>query len=138
MNMDGCIDFKTTRYDLQRFQALTVGYPVVMGINTWLSLPKERLPERECVVLSRNTNPLGADYWRQDLKEAMEEFSGGWLIGGAEIYNQGINDCDMVYMSLYYNTHGGEKRVTAFNAAQWDMIVKQKFDDHFFMIYAKK
>lgn len=40
--------------DLKLFKALTLGKPVIMGRNTWLSLPRRPLPGRLNLVLSRD------------------------------------------------------------------------------------
>ena len=39
--------------DLKRFKALTTGHTIIMGRNTYLSLPKGALPNRRNIVLSR-------------------------------------------------------------------------------------
>ena len=41
--------------DLKRFKALTTGHTIIMGRNTFLSLPKGALPNRRNIVLSRRT-----------------------------------------------------------------------------------
>ncbi len=43
--------------DMERFRALTVGHPVVMGRRTWDSLPDRfrPLPERRNIVLTRDS-----------------------------------------------------------------------------------
>ena len=38
--------------DLKRFKALTTGHTIIMGRNTYLSLPKGALPNRRNIVLS--------------------------------------------------------------------------------------
>ena len=40
--------------DLKRFKALTTGHTIIMGRNTYESLPKGALPNRRNVVLSRS------------------------------------------------------------------------------------
>ena len=40
--------------DLKRFKALTIGHTIIMGRNTFLSLPKGALPNRRNIVLSRS------------------------------------------------------------------------------------
>jgi dihydrofolate reductase len=42
--------------DLKRFKALTWGKPVIMGRKTWDSPPKEPLPGRTNIVITRNPN----------------------------------------------------------------------------------
>jgi dihydrofolate reductase len=40
--------------DLKRFRTLTSGCPIIMGRNTWNSLPKQPLPKRLNIVLTRD------------------------------------------------------------------------------------
>ena len=40
--------------DLKRFKALTTGHTIIMGRNTYFSLPKGALPNRRNIVLSRS------------------------------------------------------------------------------------
>lgn len=42
------------RSDLQRFKAITIGKPCIMGRKTWESLPLKPLPERLNLVLSKD------------------------------------------------------------------------------------
>ena len=44
--------------DLKRFKALTTGHTIIMGRNTFDSLPKGALPNRRNVVLSRSVMEL--------------------------------------------------------------------------------
>ena len=50
---DGDLPWKL-RSDLQRFKAITVGKPCIMGRNTWESLPLRPLPGRLNIVLTRD------------------------------------------------------------------------------------
>ena len=49
--------------DLMVFKALTKDQVIAMGHNTWKSLPKKPLPDRDHIVLSRNPE-LKLDYPR--------------------------------------------------------------------------
>ena len=50
--------------DLKRFKALTTGHTIIMGRNTFDSLPKGALPNRRNVVLSRSVKELpGCDVY---------------------------------------------------------------------------
>ena len=46
--------------DLKRFKALTTGHTIIMGRNTFLSLPKGALPNRRNIVLSRSAKAFQA------------------------------------------------------------------------------
>ena len=55
--------------DLKRFKALTTGHTIIMGRNTFLSLPKGALPNRRNIVLSRSTK----DFPGCDVYSSLEE-----------------------------------------------------------------
>ena len=48
--------------DLKRFKALTTGHTIIMGRNTYESLPKGALPNRRNVVLSTSVKELPGCY----------------------------------------------------------------------------
>ena len=58
--------------DLKRFKSLTTGHTLIMGRNTFLSLPKGALPNRRNIVLSRTATDFpGCDVY-PSLEEALE------------------------------------------------------------------
>lgn len=79
--------------DFQYFKTMTDGCTVIMGKNTWISLPaKSRpLPGRRNIVLSRSPDSFeheGAEVF-PDLGSALETLSKDkivWIIGGAGVY----------------------------------------------------
>lgn len=79
--------------DFQYFKTMTDGCPVIMGKNTWISLPEKSrpLPGRRNIVLSRNPdsfNHEGAEVF-PDLESALQVLSDEkivWIIGGAGVY----------------------------------------------------
>ena len=79
--------------DLKRFKALTTGHTIIMGRNTFLSLPKGALPNRRNIVLStRCTHFEGCDTYAS-LNEALEHCSADediYIIGGASVYSQAL------------------------------------------------
>ena len=57
--------------DLKRFKALTTGHTIIMGRNTFESLPKGALPNRRNVVVSRTQTEFpGCDCY-PSLQEAL-------------------------------------------------------------------
>jgi dihydrofolate reductase len=40
--------------DLKFFKRTTLGYPIIMGYNTFLSLGSKALPKRRNIVINRN------------------------------------------------------------------------------------
>ena len=79
--------------DLKRFKALTTGHTIIMGRNTFLSLPKGALPNRRNIVLSRTQKDFpGCDTYAS-LKEALQHCAPDedvYIIGGASVYKQAL------------------------------------------------
>jgi dihydrofolate reductase len=79
--------------DLKRFKALTTGHTIIMGRNTFLSLPKGALPNRRNIVLSRSQKVFpGCDVYAS-LEEALKHCTPDediYIIGGASVYRQAL------------------------------------------------
>ena len=76
--------------DMKFFKEITTGHKVVMGYNTWLSLPKKPLPNRENYVLYDGEEPIeGAKVLKNidELKE-LSKNEKVFVIGGATVYNE--------------------------------------------------
>ncbi|MBQ8711659.1 MAG: dihydrofolate reductase [Prevotella sp.] len=88
--------------DLKRFKALTTGHTIVMGRNTFLSLPKGALPNRRNIVLSRSQKAFpGCDTYAS-LKEALQHCSNDediYIIGGASVYKQALPLADRLCLT---------------------------------------
>lgn len=93
-NLDGIIGHVNTipwdvPEDLAHFKQTTLGEPIIMGRNTWESLPFKPLPGRRNYVLStrsEGTWSTGATVVKQLPKH-------GWIIGGGRVY---ANTLDIV------------------------------------------
>jgi dihydrofolate reductase len=75
--------------DFAHFRRLTDGHPIIMGVNTWNSLPKKPLPNRTNIVLDKDRVATLAD-----AIAVAEGAPGGeliWIIGGGSVYRQTIN-----------------------------------------------
>ena len=79
--------------DLKRFKALTTGHTIIMGRNTFLSLPKGALPNRRNVVLSTTQTVFPGCESFSSLHDALQSCSADediYIIGGAKLYNEAI------------------------------------------------
>ena len=100
--------------DLKRFKQLTTGHTIVMGRNTFLSLPKGALPNRRNIVLTRK----GVNKEFQEVREEIRdnttlEFFGSldvalrhcdadediYIIGGASVYRQAMSVADRLCLT---------------------------------------
>lgn len=93
--------------DFKHFSSTTREHVVVMGMNTWESLPKRPLPKRVNIVISRTKNieQDGNVFLVRSIDEAIslatEEFPSKeiFIIGGESIYRQTIDLADRLIIS---------------------------------------
>lgn len=85
--------------DLKRFKKITVGKTVIMGRNTWESLPIKPLPERRNIVITSSVIKNVECF--KSITEAVNTCKGDiWFIGGAGIYKEAMNLADCIDMTL--------------------------------------
>lgn len=115
--------------DLKRFKALTTGHTIVMGRNTFLSLPKGALPNRRNIVLSRSTKELpGCDVYTS-FEEALSHCTPDediYIIGGASVYRQALKMADRLCLTEVNDTP--EKADTFF--PPYDDWKEERREDH--------
>lgn len=102
--------------DLKRFKALTTGHTIIMGRNTFLSLPKGALPNRRNIVLSRSTysspklgearRDLNERFPNCDVYPSLEAALAHcapdediYIIGGASVYRQALPLADRLCLT---------------------------------------
>ena len=88
--------------DLKYFKALTLGHTIIMGSNTFRSLPFGALPGRDNVVLSRSGAEFsGAIVYRgiEKALDAVKDQDEVFIIGGAQIYKQVMPYADKLYVT---------------------------------------
>ena len=88
--------------DLKRFKQLTTGHTIVMGRNTFLSLPKGALPNRRNIVLSTTQSSFpGCDVYTS-LEEALNHCRPDediYIIGGASVYAKAMPFADRLCLT---------------------------------------
>ncbi len=88
--------------DLKRFKALTTGHTIVMGRNTYLSLPKGALPNRRNVVLSTTVSEIPECDVYPTLEAALKSCKDDediYIIGGARVYEQALPLADRLCLT---------------------------------------
>ncbi|MEK7177541.1 MAG: dihydrofolate reductase, partial [Patescibacteria group bacterium] len=94
--------------DFKRFKELTSGHVVIMGRKTYESLPENfrPLPNRINIMITRDVNyKVEGVIVYHSLEEVMKNLESKFkdevfIIGGAEIYKQGIKYADKLYLTL--------------------------------------
>ena len=95
--------------DLEFFKNITSGLLeesiVIMGRNTWESLPKKFLPNRKnFVITSNNFSDENVNFFKtlnDALLKAYEEtidYNNIWVIGGSQLYHEAFNHKDLNYI----------------------------------------
>lgn len=88
--------------DLARFKSLTDGHTVIMGSNTFKSLPKGALPNRRNIVLSRKQTSFEGCETYKSLEEAIAHCKADeevYIIGGASVYEKSLSIANKLYMT---------------------------------------
>lgn len=115
--------------DLQRFKALTLGKPVVMGRSTYESIGRP-LPSRRNMILSRNKNfqVQGCESYRS-LDAAIAASSGYpeiLIIGGDSVYRQALPRAQRLYLTLIDAEFDGDAWFPEYTLAEWRLIDEDK------------
>lgn len=116
--------------DLRHFKQLTLDKPIVMGRNTWESLPG-LLPRRTHIVISRDpayqaggcilvTSPDAAIEAAGDVAEIM-------VVGGATIYRQMLSMAQRMYLTLVHASFEGDVFFPEWNPLEWPETGREDF-----------
>jgi dihydrofolate reductase len=117
--------------DLKRFKSLTTGHTIIMGRNTFLSLPKGALPNRRNIVLSRTiTDFPGCDVY-PSLEEALAHCAKDeevYIIGGASVYTQALSMADRLCLTEVDDTPKEADTFFPEYKADWREVAREDHD----------
>lgn len=111
--------------DLKRFKRITLEHTILMGSNTWLSLPRRPLPKRRHIVLSEVDGPdfAGADV-AKSIPEALElckDDKEVFVIGGGSVYAQMLPFADKLYITRVLQSYDGDTFFPEIDEAVWQL-----------------
>ena len=87
--------------DMNRFKKLTTGHTIIMGRQTYESLPHGALPNRRNIVLSRTIREYEGCEVYSSLNEALKHCKGDvYIIGGASVYHEAMTKCDELLLTI--------------------------------------
>jgi dihydrofolate reductase len=121
--------------DLQRFKALTLNKPVIMGRKTFLSISRP-LPKRTNIVVTRDANfrgdgvtvapSLDAAY-ETALGDALRRGAGEiMVIGGAEIFRQWMPRAARLEITEVHDRPEGDTFFPAIDASTWQEAARSR------------
>jgi dihydrofolate reductase len=132
---DGAIPWRL-KSDMQRFKALTVGKPVVMGRKTFVSL-KRPLPHRTNIVVTRDASFRAAGALVTTSLDAARAVARGdalrrsapeiAVIGGAEIYAQWMEYADRLEITEVHASPSGDTRLPALDTSKWEEVARERY-----------
>ena len=117
--------------DFKYFKATTLGKPIIMGRKTWDSLGRP-LPGRLNIVVSRQADlvlegaevypsleaaVVRAEEWAKE--QGVDELM---LIGGAQLYAQGLAQADRLYLTRVALSPEGDAWFPVFDLNQWTLV----------------
>jgi dihydrofolate reductase len=121
--------------DLPRFKRLTDKFPVIMGRNTWDSLPKKPLPNRiNIVVTSRPFEQEGVTC----VDSIINHSDFYWLIGGASLIEQCWTFINEIHLTKVYDHYACDTFVDLlYIEANFNRTYSEMFPDHTYEIWKR-
>jgi dihydrofolate reductase len=114
--------------DLKRFRALTTGHHIIMGRKTYESLGR-LLPGRTTVIVTRNKHyKVEGALIEHSLQAALVLASGDsepFVIGGAELYKDGLKHATKLYITEVHDEFAGDAFFPALEEKEWKLVEKK-------------
>jgi dihydrofolate reductase len=121
--------------DLKRFKRITLNHTVVMGLNTFYSLPVRPFPNRRNIVVADNTSVKieGCEmaYSIQEAIDLCDENNENFICGGASIYRQFLPLANKLYLTVVYKDFEADTFFPEINYDEWILAEEseQMFDE---------
>lgn len=127
--------------ELQMFKIITNNATIIMGYNTWCSLPKKPLLNRTNVVLTRSKEKKEELLKNYDIivltciEEALKKYKNEqcYYIGGASIYNYLIknNLISNLYISIIHKEYDTDTKIDINKLHNLDhtIVTRQVFEE---------
>ncbi len=114
--------------DLKHFKEITSGHTVVMGRNTFFSLPKGALPNRRNLVLSPDNETFPGCETVHSFEEVLEVCQGEdkiFFIGGAMVYHQAMNYVNSLYITWIHHEFEADAFFPEIDGSLWQEVERE-------------
>lgn len=98
------LPWKSIKHDLPRFKQITENKVVVMGRNTWESLPKKPLPKRVNVIISKTLQSLDEAIVLPNIGR-LKEADDVWIIGGSKLIQSVWEYIHEIHLTIVLSEH---------------------------------
>lgn len=111
--------------DLKRFKKITTGKTVVMGRNTYLSLPFRPLPNRKNIIISdQNENFEGCELAHsiEESIQLMDSEQENFIMGGGSIYKQFMPIAQKLYITQVHKDFEADTFFPMIDTEIWELV----------------
>lgn len=120
--------------DLKYFKKLTTDKTVIMGYNTWLSLPFKPLKNRKNIVLidskDKYDNKFIPAYSLDDVHELCKEEEECFVMGGSYVYRQFFPLAHRLYITHVFQSFDADTFFPEIDSTIWKIVSQsEKFKD---------
>ena len=118
--------------DLKRFKKLTTGHTLIMGRNTFLSLPNGALPNRRHIVITDQADEAfdGCEMARS-IDKAIElagKDEECFVIGGGMVYAQFLPIAGKLYLTRVHQSFEADTFFPEIDFSQWKALVTEEVE----------
>ncbi len=117
--------------DLKRFKQLTSGNPVIMGKNTYFSLPFRPLPKRLNIVITdvpgEQIDNCEMAYSIDEAISKMDDTKENFIMGGASVYRQFMDHANKLYITWVHQDFEADTFFPEIDEKVWKVISKEDF-----------
>ncbi|MFC2080223.1 dihydrofolate reductase [Bacteroidota bacterium] len=135
--------------DLKRFKKLTTGKTVIMGRNTFLSLPNGALPNRKNIVITDQAEEQfeGCEmaYSIEDALKLAGETTESFIIGGGMIYRQMLPMAGKLYLTTVHKSFDADTFFPEIDYSLWKELESEFVNSgekneypHTYTLYSRK
>lgn len=114
--------------DFAYFKAKTLGKPIIMGAQTYLSIGKA-LPNRKNIILNRDPKfKAEGCVVVSSIKEAIQEAGQAeeiMICGGASVYEQFLSQAKKLYLTFVHHEFEGDTFFPRFNQDEWQETFRE-------------
>lgn len=135
--------------DLKRFKKITSGHTIMMGRNTFLSLPNGALPNRKHIVITDQSGEIfdgcSMAYSIEEALEIAGDEEECFVIGGGMVYKQMLPVCGKLYLTQVHHSFEADTFFPEIDFSEWEKMESERVDaseknefPHTYSLYLRK
>lgn len=129
--------------DMGVFRTLTTGNAVIMGKNTWLSIPEKfrPLPKRDNIIVSSTLHEAKGAYLVRAVPDAVTYATSlekdTFFIGGSAIYAAALGVAKVMHISHMKRNYNGDTFFPEWNQELWETKEEREFHNFVYRKYER-